>query len=169
MAIGECITAARLREILHYDPETGLFAWKLATSKRTIIRSLAGHANKKIKYIVITIYRRHYLAQRLAWLYMTGEWPKGRVDHKDLDRTNNRWVNLREATSSENKMNRHAYSNNTSGLKGVSWHGQRGKWRANIAAHGVQTHLGVFDCPAAAYFAYVVAANEKHGEFARHS
>jgi len=98
---------------------------------------------------------------------MTGEWPKGEIDHIDLDRANNKWENLREATHSENSANRRVRSDNILGLKGVAFDKTRGEYRAYIGVNGKRIHLGYSDCPAAAHMAYVVAANKAFGEFAR--
>jgi hypothetical protein len=83
-----------------------------------------------------------------------------------MDGLNNRWNNLREATLAENRMNRGKQKNNTSGFKGVFIHPD-GKWQAKIGHQKKQIHIGLFDCRAAAYFAYIIAANIRHGEFAR--
>jgi hypothetical protein len=88
------------------------------------------------------------------------------IDHRDGNRANNRWSNLRLATQSENSANRHRHINNTSGFKGVSlckW----GKWRACIEKNGRKIHLGMYDTPQAAHAAYVAAARKLFGEFAR--
>jgi hypothetical protein len=96
--------------------------------------------------------------------FLTG-WPF--VDHINGDGLDNRRANLREATTAQNNQNTARQSNNTSGLKGVTWHKSRGRWRANIQLAGRQRHLGYHDTPEAAARAYDAAARELHGEFAR--
>lgn len=98
---------------------------------------------------------------------MTGEWPDKRMDHRDLDRSNNRWSNLRLASNTENGANRAKGKNNTSGHKGVSWCKNRQKWQAGIKINYRRKALGRFDTKEEAAAAYAVAAQELFGEFAR--
>jgi hypothetical protein len=98
---------------------------------------------------------------------MTGVWPKDQIDHRDLDRTNNRFDNLREATQAQNLHNTRAYCTNTSGRKGVSWHRRDRRWRVKIDVEGEYRWLGYFDDLEDAASAYAAAARELHGEFAR--
>ena len=107
------ITQARLKELLTYDPETGYFT-RNVNVKGANAGERAGTITAK-GYIAIGIDRKHYLAHRLAFLYMTGEWPKELVDHKDTIKINNKWENLREATNSQNKRNVGARKTNKSG------------------------------------------------------
>lgn len=113
------------------------------------------------------IYRGHLL----AWLYMAGEWPKSFIDHKDLNKHNNAWDNLREATKSQNMANVGLIKSNKSGLKGVSRYraGEAyGKsWQASIGKDGKSKHLGHFATKEEAHAAYVAAAQNIFGEFAR--
>lgn len=98
-------------------------------------------------------------------LAIAGEWPTGDIDHKDTNRSNNRWDNLRPATRSQNLSNSGAKPFNPIGLKGVSVF--RDKWQSSISDNYRKVHLGTFDCPAAAHFAYIIAADNQFGEFAR--
>jgi hypothetical protein len=100
---------------------------------------------------------------------VTGEWPPERleVDHKDCDPSNNRWDNLRLATASQNQANKKVSRANTSGFKGVSWHKDDKRWRAQIRMGGKKVHLGSFDTPESAHRAYSEAAMKHYGEFAR--
>ena len=98
---------------------------------------------------------------------MTGEWPADCVDHRDVDKLNNRWENLRAACHSENGTNRKLFPNNTSGYKGVSWHKRMGKFQAHISKNRVDRYLGTFDDAESASEAYVKASEKYHGEFAR--
>jgi hypothetical protein len=113
MAESELITATRLRELLHCDPETGIF-----TRRKT--GRIVGTPNNR-GYLVIRAGDRVHKVSRLAWLWMTGEWPKDQIDHANLNKADNRWLNLREATPSQNARNCPRLSSNTSGYKGVSW------------------------------------------------
>lgn len=158
------LTTERLRELLHYDPGTGVFTRRLDVATNAKAGTVAGCI--KAGYVVIGIDRRVYRANRLAWLYMTGEWPKHHIDHKDMDRTNDRWANLREATRSQNGMNRAAYRNNSTGFKGVRKVYKSG-WAAIISKDGKATYLGYFKSPEAAHAAYCDAAESLFGDFAR--
>jgi len=172
MATKTAITAARLRAILHYEPLTGAFTWVGTKARRISNGDEAGttrtyRRKTPISYRFINVDYHPIGAHRLAWLYMTGDWPDCEIDHKDGDGTNNRWSNLRAASSFQNKCNKSRPITNRTGLKGVSICSTTKKYRATINAHRRQHSLGRFDCPAAAYLAYVVAADEFHGEFAR--
>ena len=166
MAGKKPITAQRLRGILHYDPETGVLRWR--HSRGGWVREGQEAGSIEVQgYRQIKINRRSYKAHRLAWLYMTGEWPPHEIDHDNLDRSDNRWKNLRDATNSQNGANRRAQANNTSGFKGVSWHKASGKWRATIGIGKLHRHIGLFDDPVAASVAYANAAEQHFGNFAR--
>lgn len=160
------LTLARLRELLAYDPETGVFTWRVNRGAKRA-GDVAGNKNCVLGYVLIGIDYRTYLAHRLAWLYMTGEWPADEVDHWDLDGANNRWVNLREATKGENGANRPAPANNTSGYKGVYWHARAGRWMAQIMKNQRSLYLGLHDTREEAAAAYLAAASKEFGEFAR--
>lgn len=153
------ITLERLKEVLEYNPESGVWVWR-ASSRRGWAGKVAGSISHW-GYIEIRIDGRLYKAQRLAWLYMTGSWPRAGIDHKNLVQTDNRWVNLREATQSQNSANRRVHPKTKSGLKGVYPNGLR--WEARISGK----YLGLFKTPEEAHAAYVVAAKARFGEFAR--
>lgn len=162
------LTVERLRELLSYDPETGIFRWKIATSIRVRAGARAGSINRNLNYRIIGIDGGNYYEHRLAILYVTGAWPKSLVDHRDGDGQNNCWVNLREATKSNNAANAGKPSKNTtSKLKGVSWHAGAKKWQAHIRVDGKNIYLGIFADEAAAHGAYCAAAIKNFGEFAR--
>jgi hypothetical protein len=164
------LSAERLREILHYDPETGVWTWRMRASRfsRVRIGALAGCLNGG-GYWQIAVDGCVYLAHRLAWLYTKGEWPASDLDHEDLDRSANRWDNLRLATKSQNAANTRARSNNKSGLKGASRYNRNGKWQSGIVVGGKRIFLGLFDTAEEAHVAYVAAAEKFSGEFARAS
>lgn len=160
------VTQKRLKQLLSYDPKTGLFT-RLVGRRGPNARAgdVAGCDNGQ-GYIRIYVDGKPYKGHRLAWLYMTGEWVP-EVDHENTDRSDNRWDNLREATRAQNRTNCGPYKNCTSGLKGVSFYKRTGKWKAQIQSGGKKVGLGYFVTKEAAHAAYVSAAHELHGEFAR--
>ena len=137
------LTAEYLRSILNYDPETGIFTRKVRTSSRAKVGDVAG-SPRGDGYLLIMVCSRKYLAHRLAWLYMYGEWPKDQIDHINRNRSDNRIANLREVTNKQNLQNAGKYSHNTSGHPGVYWHKQGPKWRAQITHNYKDIHLGYF-------------------------
>lgn len=160
------VTQDELKEILDYDPETGIFRWK-SPRQKIKVGDVAGTLNHN-GYRFIKINGKLYLEHRLAWLYVYGEWPKDMIDHVNGTRDDNRIENLREATRSENKWNQTKPITNTSGYKGACWHKASQKWDARIAINNKRKHLGLFDSPEEAYEAYCKAAKELHGEFAKY-
>jgi hypothetical protein len=158
------LNVCRLREVLHYNPETGVFTW-LVSAGRVRAGDVAGSISNPRRYRNISIDGRKYLAHRLAWLHTTGEWPPVFMDHINGDTSDNRIANLRPATQTQNRANTRRASNNASGFKGVCWH--RRKWRAQLIVNGVLYHLGLFDTPEKAHAAYVTAAEKHFGKFAR--
>lgn len=154
------LTTERLREVLPYDPATGVWT-------RVSTGEVAGWVDTSNGYRRIFIDKMKIYAHRLAWFWMTGEWPASLIDHKDEDGLNNRWDNLREATKSTNGANRGMTVRNTSGLKGVSICKPLHRWRADVQVRGRKMFLGNFDCPVAAYLTYVVASEKHFGEFAK--
>ena len=117
------LTLDELRAVIRYEPETGTFHWIKPAGKWGTIPagSLAG-CLRPDGYWTVIVFGKHYLGHRLAFFYMTGRWPDPECDHEDLDKSNNRWSNLREASKSQNKANVPIPCTNTSGIKGVSWH-----------------------------------------------
>lgn len=152
------LSAERLRSVLSYDPETGVFTWKPGAARAN---EIAGTTHCK-GYRQISVDGGIYLAHRLAWLYVHGVFPAGFLDHCDRDRMNNRINNLREVTGSQNQQNRLAPRNSTSGLKGVCWDKSRQKWSAHIRVNDKQKTIGRFDTREEAYAAYVLAAAQLH-------
>lgn len=150
------LTAQRLRELLHYDSETGLFT-RAATGKPAGCVAPTG-------YISISVDGKDYLGHRLAWLYVHGEWPKQMIDHVNGVRNDNIFTNLRDVSSRVNGQNqRKPAARNGSGYLGVSWAEDRGKWTAQINIDGRVTKLGRFTSPEDAHAAYL-AAKRKHHE-----
>ncbi|CAB5079604.1 putative NHN endonuclease [uncultured Caudovirales phage] len=164
------LTVDDLRQVLNYDPATGVFTWKVTNSNRAVAGSVAGTlrvASETLVYRQIRIDGVSHRAHRLAWLYMTGEWPKDVVDHVNGNGTDNRWVNIREATKSQNQFNRRASRNNTSGRKGVVFLKDRNRWRALIWVNDQPRYLGNFYTYEAAVAARSAAERQLHGAFAR--
>ena len=157
----EMLTQSRLKELLHYDPETGVFTWLLRTSNRIRVGGVAGCARRD-GYRLIRLDGGSYLAHRLAWLYIHGVSPPEETDHINGIRADNRIANLREATKSGNQQNRAIHSKNTSGFPGVSWHSQVGKWQAHIRSEGKSKYLGLFDASEDAHEAYCAAKVQMH-------
>ena len=138
------ITQDYLKQILDYDPSTGVFRWKLSISRIAKVGAEAGSPNN-FGYIRIGIKGKSHLAHRLAWVYFHGEWPQKWVDHIDGDKKNNRINNLRQASASENTHNTRTNRNKSSGTRGVDWHKKYGKWMARIQVEGKRKTIGFFD------------------------
>lgn len=123
------LTQERLKELLHYGPNSGLFMWRVDRRGTAKAGQWAGRTNSK-GYVEISVDGKRYKAHRLAWLYTHGVWPKGQIDHKDRDRAGN-WIdNLRDVTQSVNLKNTGAQKNNTSGVKYL--HKTTGGWRVSV-------------------------------------
>ena len=153
------LTLERLKELLHYDPETGIFTWRVSRRHRVQAGDVAG--SQSGRYIGIRIDYVLYYAHRLAWFYVHGEWSKIDIDHKDLDKTNNRIDNLRDVTRTVNKQNRQqAQPNNKLGILGVRFHD--GGFQARINVNGKDRHLGSFRTKEEASNAYLKAKRELH-------
>jgi hypothetical protein len=162
-----------IRRLLHYDPTTGAFTWlhRAEGPKRWNTRYAgkpAGYAwsppNSQVTYRAIRVFDWPFLAHRLAWLYMTGEWPDAEVDHEDLDGLNNRWSNLRQATKAQNGANRVANKRSKTGVKGVSPSNTPGHlYRISFKGK----HLGYCDDLNAGSAVYESAARAEFGEFVR--
>lgn len=138
------LTQAFVKQILDYNPESGVFYWRVRRKNYVVIGDIAGQKNIKSNYWQLTINGNSYQAHRVAWLYMTGEWPSDQIDHKDHVRHNNRWSNLRLVSNATNARNRSLCKLNTSNACGVNWHKKSNKWRAYIRRNEVNEHLGYF-------------------------
>lgn len=155
------ITQERLKELLHYDTETGIFTW-VSVKGNMKPGMIAGRTNAD-GYIVIKIDSIPYMAHRLAWLYCHGSMPTNFIDHINSIKNDNRKINLREATKQQNNHNKiRPNKDNTSGYLGVSYHKVMRKFAANITKNNRMIHLGYFDDPAIAHQAYLKAKRELH-------
>lgn len=168
------LTIERLREVLHYDPSTGVWTWLADRqwsdrNRREVRIGLPAGRVSNGGYLIIGIDGKPYSAGALAFFYMTRIWPEADVDHENLDRSDNRWLNLRSATRPQNMANKRAQRNNKSGLKGVSWNKPAGRWLAQIQINGKVKNLGRFIDKHEAHARYLEAARRAFGEFARAS
>jgi hypothetical protein len=159
----DILTQAKLKECLIYDEIDGVFR-QIANTGRAKSGEIAGHKHHS-GYVHISIKRKRYLAHRLAWLYMHGELPTCDIDHINSVKDDNRISNLRKATRSENLQNVGLQSNNTSGIKGVRFKVDKGRWVATASHKGKNKHLGYFPTPESASNAYRLYSIENHGEF----
>lgn len=137
------LTAHRLRELLAYNPDTGVFTWKVKYA-RAPLGAKAG-AKDAYGYVVIRVDKVLYKAHRLAWLYTYGEWPKQSVDHINRVRDDNRIVNLRDVGQSINTLNGPLRKSNQSGVTGVQWDEARQRWVARIKICYRQIYLGRYE------------------------
>lgn len=160
------LTQERLKEVLSYDPVTGVFTWVKDTGKKRYAGKIAGGSDQK-RYWTIAIDGRRYVAHRLAWLYVYGEWPPMWIDHINCNGFDNRLANLRLADATQNQGNKSKNKNNTSGFKGVHYHRQSRKWRASIFVNYKPRSLGLFLTREEASAAYRKAAVDVFGPFAK--
>ena len=128
------LTQEQLKELFHYSPETGIFTRLKTTTGKNKAGTIPG-GDKSTGYIRIAINGKYYQAHRLAWLYMTGDFPKNCIDHINMIKTDNSWGNLRGATRSENNKNRNAQSNNRLQLKNISKLSS-GSYRVQVGSNG---------------------------------
>jgi hypothetical protein len=152
---------ARLKELLDYDPETGVFVWKVT---RGSARPGDVAENRHVGgYRQVVISRKRYLSHRLAWFYINGQWPSDEIDHINRERADNRIANLREATRAQNVCR--SVRRSKSGVHGVRR--RDFGWQARIRVTGKDIHLGTYQTVDEAKTAYRIAAIHHFGEFAR--
>lgn len=152
----------QLKSLLSYDPETGYFTWIMGRR----FGKIAGSANNQ-GYLVIRINKKLCKAHRLAWLYVYGAISIFDIDHINGNKIDNRIVNLRECTATQNKWNVGIRKGNKSGFKGVSWSERDDKWRAQISSRSKSKHIGYYATAELASAAYNAKAMELHGNFYR--
>ena len=139
------ITQARLKEVLHYNKESGIFVWHSPTTRRVKKGDIAGNVND-MGYIRIRVDGKSYRGHRLAWLYVYGKLPEKQIDHINHNRADNRIENLREVNNIENSKNHSIGINNTSGVVGVYWCNTNKRWKATIKINYKSVALGIFTC-----------------------
>ena len=179
-------TPETLRQLLRYEPETGRLFWRergqewfkgsanfsRETNCQTWNKRYSGSETFtricRNGYLLGTIFNAKFLAHRVAWAVHHGAWPDGEIDHANGIENDNRISNLRLATRNQNLTNRKVRSTSVTGLKGVSFHKQRGRYRAEITVAGKGVHLGLFDSAEDAAEAYRQASAKYHGKFAVH-
>lgn len=156
----DALTAERLRALVSYDPQTGVFT-RLVTSGSERAGLAAGSRNSGgyLRFMVDSV---QYQAHRLAWLYVHGRWPNGFIDHINGDRSDNRIANLRECTKAENAQNTKVRSDNKAGVTGVYFCTASNRWRAYVFVEGQRHDLGDFQSKADAVAARLAAKAELH-------
>jgi hypothetical protein len=162
------VTAERLRSILDYDPETGIIRWKINQRSGKKSGDIASYCGG-VGYLCLRVDGRRYRAHRLIWLMQTGSWPTSQIDHVNGVRNDNRWINLREATPSQNCANS-VHGGSFSGLKGAHYRPNRKgykKWTSSIVKNRKLIYLGAFATAEEAHSAYAIAAARLHREFMR--
>jgi len=159
------LTQTELKRLLTYNPLTGRFIWRKISGN--IKKDGSAGSKACYGYMQIKINRKVYKMHRLVWLYMTGDWPKGEIDHVNQIKTDNRWANLRDIPSSENKKNKPIYKNNKSGVTGVIWSKGNNKWMAYVKTNKKRIYLGYFIDKFEAICARL-SANNKYGFHANH-
>lgn len=162
------LTQKRVREMFHYDPETGHLTRRI-TSGGQKAGTIAGCSTSTAGYIRVRVNDKKYLAHRLIWLHQTGALPGGKhIDHINGDGTDNRWQNLRLVTPVENGYNTTKGRDNKSGFKGVSWNSRLNKWIARISVDKRPVYVGVFDDPSEAGAAVRAVRERLHGDYCNH-
>lgn len=136
------ITKDLINKYLSYNPESGVFTWKVYRSRLARAGSVAGSLHSK-GYIQIAIEGRPYFAHRLAWILTYGSYPE-EVDHINGVRNDNRICNLRDSSRKNNSLNTGLTRRNKSGIKGVSFNKRDNSWQANGSINGKGVHLGQF-------------------------
>ncbi len=144
MKMKDKLTKYEVRRLFHYNKVTGDFIWLRPSGTNNRVGSVANTKTKR-GYVQVKIGTNTYLVHRLIFLYMTGDYPKGVVDHINGNASDNRWENLRDVTHQENCKNQVIGKDNTSGVPGVSFHKVTQKWRAQISTNGKIIYLGLYE------------------------
>ena len=163
------LTAERLHKLLRYDSQTGIFTRRFVGGRwsQYPIGSIIGRPHIG-GYISMFIDGEDHQAHRVAWIMMTGEWPKERVDHRDRNRANNRWTNLRLAIGAQHLANSGLRRDNRLGFKGMyerRYPSGKSHYCAKVQLDAKQYWCGSFNTPEEAHAAYVAKAKELFGEF----
>lgn len=158
------ITQDELKEWLRYDPVTGVFT-RLKGGRWNRDAGTQAGTRSKNWYVKIYLLGTFYHAHRLAWFYMTGNWPEGEIDHINREKSDNRWANLREATASQNLLNKLAQTNSGTGIRGVHYYKSRNQWVPYINENGKLRRLGYYATLEEAQRVREEAAMRLHGAF----
>lgn len=158
------ITQEILCELLRYCHATGVFTWRNKRAPGIHAGDRAGTLRSD-GYIAIRVKGKKFQAHRLVWLYMHGQFPAAQIDHINGVKWDNRLVNLRLATNTENCRNRGARADSNSGIRGVSFERASGKWRATASDGRRYVSIGRFETIEAACAAYDAFTAVHHGEF----
>ena len=167
----EILTAQRAREVFNYDPLTGAFTWRIDFGGRGNTKFKAGSEAGTVRSDgrrMLSYGGRRYYAYRVAWLIVTGEWPVNLIDHKDLNPSNDAWLNLRDATKAINMQNQHEAIGARRGIGLLGAHFSRRRatfskpWCSKIAVDGKAHYLGWFATEQEAHHAYVNAKRTLH-------
>lgn len=156
------------KEHLHFNFETGEVTWKKYPKNfnkvnKPIVAGTAHHSG----YRTIVLQNKYYQLHRIIWAVYYGKMPTNCIDHIDLNKSNNRIANLREATNFQNGYNRDVYKNSTSGFKNVQWDAVSNKWRVRVRVNGKRHHVGRFESKDDAINAAKAFMLEHHKEFSR--
>ena len=160
------VSAELIRHCFHYDPVTGFFHWKNPPHNRLKKGAIAGSVKQGRR--IITVGGWHFLASNVAWLYVHNEWPEFELDHRNRDPLDDSINNLRDVTTTINRVNQGKRKTNTSGITGVyKYYNKRHKhigWRARIGINRFLYSLGIYSTPELAAGAYRIAAACLHGD-----
>lgn len=160
------ISVDEVKRLFSYDPQTGVVSRLVSRGGATL--GPVGLDQKEGEYPKVTICGHCFRLHQIAWVLMTGEWADGAIDHKNRDRSDNRWRNLRLATPAQNLLNTSAHARSQTGLKGVSWHKASGKWRVQVNHGGRVVFTGLAQDLEVADELACFIREEVHGEFACH-
>ena len=157
------LTQNELKQLLHYDQDTGVFTWKISKGSAYCGKT---YKAKKRHYIVHRINNTKYKAHNLAWLYVYGSMPNGVIDHINGDILDNRICNLRDITNYENSLNIKNKKNSYSRFKGAAKRND-GVYQVQIRTKNRQIYIGRYKSEFEAAYRYDLASLQYHGEFGR--
>lgn len=155
------VSHSEATRLFRYDKETGVLTRRVTVHYKAKEGDVVGSPND-CGYLQVTIAQKKYKVHRLIWFMVTGSWPRDEIDHRDIDKTNHKWGNLREATGAQNMQNsRHARKTSLTGFLGVTWIKKNKRFASRIY-HKRLIHLGCFGTAESAYAAYLSAKRELH-------
>ena len=160
----QILTQEKLKTLLSYDPDTGVFTNQVTRNPRAKAGTPAGALTSE-GYIAFQINGAKIYAHRAVWLYVHGVWPEKEIDHINRNRADNRLVNLRQASRLNNSHNTGKHAKNTSGHKGVTWHPKNKKWQVQMSANNKTFYIGQFACLSDAVQARAIAGLFLHKDF----